>query len=85
MAATLSAILFSRKWVGAVRKRSTGGKLGMSTEEKEASPATGDLLGDVLLPGRSVNVSDHTLHHPLYALVHSVPAERRRDVIGKLL
>lgn len=48
----------------------------MSLEEnKNAVQGSGGLLGDVLLPGRSVDVPDHTLHHPLYPLVHSVPVE----------
>lgn len=33
-----------------------------------------DSLGDVLLSWRPVNVSHHTLHHPLDALVNAVPA-----------
>lgn len=86
MAARLSVMVASRKRVGTVGKWSTGGEDGMSSEEKKKpSPAgSGDLLGDVLLPGRSVNVSDHTLHHPLYTLVHTVPVKKQRDVNGKL-
>lgn len=45
--------------------------------KKNAVQGSGGLLGDVLLPGRSVNVSDHTLHHPLYTLVHAVPVEKQ--------
>lgn len=78
VAASLSVRLASRKWVGAVRTQGAGGKHGMSSGEKKPSPASsGDWLGDVLLPGRPVNVPDHTLHHPLDALVHTVPAEKQ--------
>lgn len=36
------------------------------------------VLGDVLLSGWPVNVSDDTLHHPLDAFVYSVPAAEKQ-------
>lgn len=51
-------------------------------EEKQQSKrsirSAGSILGNVLLPGRPVNVSDHTLHHPFNALVHSIPVLKHR-------
>lgn len=41
---------------------------------KEKKESAGEFLCDVLLPGGAVNVPDHTLHHPLNAFVHPVPA-----------
>lgn len=55
------------------------GVYGMSSRRN--SPSTtrvkraDDFLCDVLLSGWPVNVSDHTLHHPLDAFVHSIPCE----------
>lgn len=77
-AATRFFVLASMNLIGAVREQNTEGNHGMSLGKRTQSPESpGDLLGDVLLPGRSVNVSDHTLHHPLDTLVHPVPVEKQ--------
>lgn len=52
---------------------------GMSSRRKSQSKMrvnrADDFLCDVLLSGWPVNVSDHTLHHPLNAFVYSIPCE----------
>lgn len=44
----------------------------------------GGALGDVLLSGRPVNVPHHTLHHPLDAFVHSIPATQGHRLLPLL-
>lgn len=39
-----------------------------------------NILCDVLLSRWPVNVSDHTLHHPLNAFIHAVPVRNKQIV-----
>lgn len=50
---------------------------GETHSPESESRAGGEILCDVLLSGRSVDVPDNALHHPLDALVHSIPCEGR--------
>lgn len=56
---------------------SAPGLHGMSSRRnllsKRCIRGASSFLRDVLLSGWPVNVSDHTLHHPLNALVHPIP------------
>ena len=56
---------------------SAPGLHGMSSRRNSLSKrcikGASNFLRDVLLSRWPVNVSDHTLHHPLNALVHSIP------------
>lgn len=48
------------------------------THSPKRRPRSSDnILSDVLLSGWPVYVSDHTLHHPLYALVYSIPGQKQ--------
>lgn len=50
---------------------------GETQQSKGVPRSSDDILSDVLLSGRPVYVSDHALHHPLYALVHSIPGQKQ--------
>lgn len=56
---------------------SQGMSSGRSSQSERGIMSAEDFLCDVLLSGRPVNVSDHTLHHPLYALVHAIPVSKQ--------